>query len=367
MKVLTRARPADLEEDEPAAEPVRRSWRTRIMPSTRRARLIAAACTVVVAAAATTQIVVDELNQLPDGAAFELGDQVVTAQELQQRTDVLKALYGIQPPTAPDQADKFARDTAKAVAVSNILDNAAQAEGIVVADKTASDQLATVVHDNYNGDRNAFLKALGDKGVSEQHVLDEIKRQLRNAQLFARVTGGAKQADDAAAQAYYNAHKAQMVSPEQRDIRNIVVTSQDQAAQIAQQARTGADFAALANQYSLDGQTKQRGGELGMVASADLDRGYAATAFATPAGQVFGPVHTQSGWNVGQIAKIQPAVPLSFAQLKDAIKAQLGNDTKMAVWRNWLGGKIKDAHVRYAPSYQPADPDSPPQQQPAGS
>ncbi|NKQ54251.1 hypothetical protein HFP15_15290 [Amycolatopsis sp. K13G38] len=366
MKVLTRTRPAEDTEDAAAAGPPRKRWPTRLMPGTFRARLVAALCALVVAGAAIAQIVVDQLNRLPEGAAFAIGDRIVTVQDMQRRTDVLKALYGIQPPTAPDQLDKFTRDTAKAVAVSTILDDAAQAEGVVVADKTASDQLATVIHDNYNGDRNAFLKTLGDKGVSEQDVLDEIKRQLRNAQLFARVTAPAKQADDAAAQAYYNDHKAQMVSPEQRDIRNIVVTSQDQATQIAQQASSGTDFGALAKQYSLDGQTKDKGGELGLVAATDLDPGYASAAFGAQNGAVFGPVQTKSGWNVGQVTRIQAAVPLSFDQLKDAIKAQLDNDAKMAIWRDWLGGKIKDAQVRYASPYLPADPDSPPQQ-PMGS
>lgn len=362
MKVLTRTRPAATEDGAATPEPARTRLRTKSLPGSFRTRLTAAICAVVVAAAAIAQIAIDQLNRLPDGAAFAIGSQVVTVQDLQRRTDVLKALYGIQPPTAPEQLDKFTRDTAKAVAVSTILDNAAQTEGIVVGDKQAGDQLATVIQDSYRGDRNAFLKNLGDKGVSEQDVLDEIKRQLRNAQLFARVTAPAKQADDASARTYYNDHKAQMVSPEQRDIRNIVVPSQDQAAQLAQQARTGADFAALAKQYSLDGQTKDKGGELGMVAATDLDPGYASMAFGVQNNAVFGPVQTTSGWNVGQVTKIQPAVPLSFDQLKDAIKAQLDNDAKMALWRDWLGGKIKDTNVRYAPAYQPADPDSPPQQ-----
>jgi len=39
------------------------------------------------------------ITALPDDAAFRLYDQVVSKAELKHRQDVLKALYGIQPPT----------------------------------------------------------------------------------------------------------------------------------------------------------------------------------------------------------------------------------------------------------------------------
>ncbi|NKQ55487.1 hypothetical protein HFP15_21620 [Amycolatopsis sp. K13G38] len=333
--------------------------RPALVPSGFRAQAALAAVFVVIAGGSGGNLVLRELGKLPDGAVFRAGDTVVTENQLQHRVTLMRFLYGVQQPTDPAGLDQFKRSVAKAVAVSDIVDDAARGAGIVVADKAASDQLDKLVSDN-GTDRRTFIQQLGANGVSEQDVLGEIKRQQAGARLFQQMTAPVKATTDADAQKYYDENRAQMVSPEQRELSNIVVSAPDQAQLVAQQARSGADFGALATQYSIDGSTKGKGGALGTVTASQLDPGYAKAAFAAPAGSVFGPVQTQSGWNVGRVVVIHPGSPLSFDQVKDAIKTKLDNDAKLKVWDDFLVTKIKAAHVEYAPAYLPADPDAPP-------
>ncbi len=84
-------------------------------------------------------------------------------------------------------------------------------------------------------------------------------------------------------------------------------------------------------------------------------------AFAAPVGGVFGPVQTQYGWNVGKVIQILPPAPAVFDQIKDDLRQQLQLDRQLTIWRDWMAGAIRKAHVRYADGYRPADPDSPPQ------
>jgi peptidyl-prolyl cis-trans isomerase C len=335
--------------------------RLTLTPTGFRAQAAVAALLLLVAGGSGTKVVMDRMDALPDGAVFRASGQVVTEQQLQHRVDLMSFLYGLQQPTDAQQVDLFKRSVAKAIAVSGIVDDAARRSGIVIADKAASDQLQKMITDGTWPDRDTFLRQLGAHGLSEQDVLDEINRQQSSARLFAQVTAPVKASTDADAQRYYDQNRAEMVSPEQRDLSNIVVSAQDQAQQVAQLARAGSDIGALARQYSLDGSTKDKGGALGTVRADQLDAGYAKAAFAAPGGSVFGPVQTAQGWNVGKVTQVHPAVPLSFTDVRDAIKTKLDNDAKLKVWDDFLVQRIKAASVVYAPQYRPADPDAPPQ------
>lgn len=333
----------------------------KIMPVSFWVATFTASLLVLVCGGAAAQVAVRWENQLPANAAFRIGDSTTTVSQLQQRIHVLEVLYGVKRPSGQDKVDQFNRATAKAVAVSDLLSNVAKQQGIIISDKMANDQIDKIISQNYNNDRGAYSNYLKENRISGSSVPDEIKRQMASAQLFAKVTSNAQKSSDGDAQDYYNKNKNQMVSPEQRDIRNIVCANQQQATEVGQQATSGVDFGSLVGQYSMDQSTKSKGGELGMVSADELDPGYAKAAFEAPAGSVFGPVKTQQGWNIGQVTNVQNAVPLSFDQLKSDIKTKLDNDAKYRKWNDWFKGELRSADIQYAPNYLPADPTAPPQ------
>ncbi|SNR60325.1 peptidyl-prolyl cis-trans isomerase C [Haloechinothrix alba] len=337
------------------------AWWRSTLPGSFRVRVAFCTLLVLVIAAGSAVVVHDVVNRLPGDAALRVGEEVVTEQELQQRVEVLGGLYGVQPPEDPDKRDTFNRDAAKSVAVSKILDRTAQQEGIEVGEKEARDQLATVIDENFQGKREAFTQMLGEQGISEQDVLDEISRQLRNTRMFAKVTESAEQATDEDARTYYEENDKEMVSPEQRRISNIVLESQKAAEDVAKQARGGADFAALVEEYTIDEQTRNEGGDLGWVKKQDLESDYAGAAFGAEPGDVFGPVQSQGGWNVGKVTEVEEATQLSFEEVQDDLKARLDRNAQVELWREWLGDKIAAADVEYASQYRPDDPEAPPE------
>lgn len=322
-------------------------------PWQRRATL-AAAC--LVAAGSLAQLGVRWATALPSDAALRVGEAVVTKQDLQHRMDVLGALYGVQQPKDGAQLAQFHRDGAKSVAVSMILSDAAREHGIVISDQDARNDLNTVIQKNYPQGREAFIQTLGANGASEQDVLNELKSQLEVSKLFDAVTKSVPAAADSEVSAAVAARSADAFTPEKRHLRNIVVRDEQQARQLAAQASSGADFGALAKQSSIDQSTKDNGGDLGTVASNQLDPQYANTAFAGTKGSVFGPVKTQYGWNVGQVADVAAAQQLPL----DQVKQNLTNRHRFAVWQDWLAKTIAGAHAEYADDYRPADPDAAP-------
>jgi peptidyl-prolyl cis-trans isomerase C len=294
---------------------------------------------------------------LPQDAAFRVGDRVVTEAAVQRRTDVLRALYGVQVPEDAAGLDRFRRDTAKAMAISLVLDDAARAQDIRIADKTVSDALDRFLLQRYpQGGRAAYVQALGAQGVGEKDVLAEIRRQLEVRDLFDRTTDEVE-VTDAELQAMFSADPATYAVPERRQVRHIVVAEQAVAQAVLRRLRAGQDLTAVAAQTSLDTSTKDKGGELGLLTAAELDPAFAAAAFAVPARALFGPVQTSLGWHLGRVDRVVPSAPSTFEQVRDQLRQQQETERAVAVWRDHVIDLVVDADVEYAADYRPADPE----------
>lgn len=306
-------------------------------------------------------------NRLPSDAAFKYAGTVVTVSDLDNRVQVLSALYGVTRPSGPPaKIAEFDRAAAKSLAVSMILDRAARARDIVISDKQAADALDNLIADQLAGGRAAFVQFLGAHNISESDVLAEIKRQLATSKLAAYVTRDTPKISQARTRAFYDAHQAQMKSPESRKLLNIVVSSKTSAERVLRLAAKQ-DFAALARTWSQDGSTRAKGGDLGFVTADQLDPAYAHAAFTAPSGALFGPVQTKYGWNVGKVAAVRVPVQLSYLQVSTALTGQLLSEAKLVVWRDYLGELLKHAGVEYAAAYRPADPTAAPTDLPTGT
>lgn len=304
---------------------------------------------------------------LPDDVAFRYGDREVTVDELDRHVELLRALYGVQPPKGDKRMAAFKRDVAKSYAVSLILDDAAQRRGIEVADKQARDTLSRFVTERLGPGPEAyrqFISTLTDSGTSERVVLAELKRRLAMTQLFETITGGIAEPSDEAVRQAFTAREKDLAQPETRRLSNIVVETKDDAEQVLRELSGGASFADLAARSSLDASTRDSGGDLGAVSRADLEQAYGTAAFATGEGERFGPVRTQHGWNVGTVERIVPAEPARFDAIREDLRQQLASEKALVRWREWLRQVIADASVRYADEYRPGDPAAPPDTSP---
>lgn len=328
---------------------------------TRTRRLLVVATVLVAAVSAATYVAVARTGDLPDGVAAKVNGVVVTETAVESRMNALEALYGVAKPTTEQLRDSFPRDTAKSIVVEQLMQDAARDRGIVIADKSVSDALATLIEQRYpEGGRRAFVAALGEMGASEQQVRDEIEQQMMVARLFDDVTKDVSVPESEVRQAFQE-RRATLGTGEQRLIRNIVVETRKDALEVLAALRSGASFAAVAKRSSLDGATRDKGGLLGTVTADQLDKQYATSAFAAALGQPFGPVHTAHGWNVGLVESAFPARAATFAAVSEQLKARLEQEKWGAAWTDWLRELIANADVEYAETYRPADPDGVPE------
>lgn len=326
---------------------------------TTRGRVVAGAVAVALVGGVVA-VAVARADALPEDAAFRYGDRVVTTDQLDDRVEVLGALYGVQRPEDDDKGGDFDRDAAKSMVVSLVLADAAAERDIVISDKEAQTELDKLVDQQLTGGRDAFVDFLSTSGISERDVLDEIRAQLATSRLVEEVTADVPDATKAEARTTYDEHEGEMVTPEGRRLVNIVVETRADADRVARLARRTGRLGPLAAAWSLDGSTRDSGGELGLVTRDQLEEAYADAAFGAAKGAVFGPVRTSHGWNVGQVTEVVAARPVSYADVEDELVERLTAEDRLEVWRDFLAERLEGADVEYADGYLPDDPDAPP-------
>jgi peptidyl-prolyl cis-trans isomerase D len=141
---------------------------------------------------------------------------------------------------------------------------------------------------------------------------------------------------------YYANHQEEFRSEEQVRARHILFKLADDATpeqeaqvrataeQVLQELRAGADFAALAQQYSADTASAEKGGELGVFARGQMVQPFEEAAFALPAGQISDLVRSDFGYHIIQVEEHIAADLRPLAAVQQEIAARLQEEKARA-------------------------------------
>jgi peptidyl-prolyl cis-trans isomerase D len=141
--------------------------------------------------------------------------------------------------------------------------------------------------------------------------------------------------DDAQLKAYYDEQKAKtperFTQPEQRRVRHILFQVGDpkddsaakaKAEAALKRAQSGEDFGKLAQELSQDTGSAKNGGDLGWAERSRYVGPFADAAFSMQAGEIKGPVKTQFGYHILKLDGVQPAAVKTFEQSKSDLEAE---------------------------------------------
>jgi peptidyl-prolyl cis-trans isomerase D len=140
---------------------------------------------------------------------------------------------------------------------------------------------------------------------------------------------------DAQITEYYSTHQQEFQQPEEVHARHILIRPKTQddagwkdALKRAQEVYTratapGADFAALARQYSEDPGSKDSGGDLGWFARGRMVKSFEDAAFKLAPGQVSEPIKSEFGYHILKVEGRRPGGLRSLADVQAMIKEKL--------------------------------------------
>ena len=136
----------------------------------------------------------------------------------------------------------------------------------------------------------------------------------------------------------FDEHRSRYVTPERRQVQQIVFPTMDEAEAAAARLKDGVTFAALAAERGL----KEQDFDLGMATKADLvDPAIADAAFALKEGEVSAPVKGRFGAAIVTVTKIEPEETKSLAEVTPQIRKDIAAERAKAEVRR-VHDKIED-------------------------
>lgn len=285
---------------------------------------------------------------LPPGAVARVGAEVIAAQDFEEWARVI-ALYHRQ-------------GALSAQARSLLLDQMVEERLLVQEGRRQGRKVEpTRVDEEYR----AFMAALATRYGGEaalQRRLQELRLSPATIRAFladfllaedVRAAFLASvQVSDEEIRRFYEENKNTLYTFAEDVVRarHILLPSdrEDLARQVLAQAQSGADFAALARDYSVDPGTGRVGGDLGYFPRSGLAPEIAAVAFALQPGQVGGPVKSQFGWHIIKVEDRRPPGTIPLEVARDDVANKLLLARRAEALARWIQDLKQAAGVQVA-------------------
>jgi foldase protein PrsA len=308
------------------------------------------------------------LTQGPSGdPAFTVYGEPTSREELREELDGLvsdEALETLGSDEATPEQQAEVAQAMSALITLEVLSEAAEDEGIEVTEEDVDAELAEVVETAFGGDPEAFQAQLDQAGLTE----DTVRAQFRTALLAEALVGEPADIDPADVQAAYDAQFANPV------VSHILVETEEEAQAALERIEAGEDFAAVAQDVSIDSSAEQ-GGQLGPLQPGQFVPEFEEAALALEPGEVSDPVETEFGYHlitVGEPVPFEDVEAQITQQLTDAelgqsftalaerleAEAEITVDPAFGTWTGLTQGGLVPPTA--AAQGQPAPPEQPP-------
>jgi len=178
----------------------------------------------------------------------------------------------------------------------------------------------------------------------EEHPVDYLQPETVDLQYIELTRKQAEQAVQVTEQAlreYYEQVKDRFESVERRHGRHILITTDDgvsdeaarkKAEALTEQAKSGADFAALAKENSKDPGSAKQGGDLGWAQRGMFVGPFEDALFSMKQGEIRGPIKTQFGYHVLKLEGIEAGSVRSFEDAHAEVEDEYRKDRAQAIF-----------------------------------
>lgn len=266
--------------------------------------------------------------------------KVITLYELQEAEQALRE--GQKDPSTVTR-DKVLNHLIE----QELMFQAAETKGIVITDEDINAALEKVKTDYKLSSDDALKEALAKEGKTLNQFRDEVRRQLKIAEILGQEVRSKVEVSDAEMQEYYQTRiNTPQPTAQALVVRHILLTVPEKAdaateqqvktkaGQLVQQLRAGADFAEMAKEYS-EHDSAQSGGELGTFKPGELAPPF-DVAFTLQPGEISDPVRSEKGFHILTVQPKAADAPPSYESLKPQIQNRLFEEKASKRYEEWI-------------------------------
>lgn len=286
----------------------------------------------------------------------------ITRQQLDERVQALKQYYkqqgmDLDQAEAAPMLEVLEMQTVEGMINQELILQDAEKQGIK-AEKNVIDQEIEKLKGSFKSEAE-FKQFLAANGISEPKLYDLVEQDYIATQLQNKVTADVKEVSAASAKNYYDSNRDRFTSPEQYEVRHILLSTRGKpgeparveaaakasALSILNQLNQGKDFAALAREKSEDTGTAANGG-LYTFKKGDAVQEFEDAALALKPGEITkAPVKTEFGYHIIKMERIIPSVTSSFEEVQAGLIQELTEKEKQEKFNKYLADLREKANV----------------------
>ncbi len=200
-----------------------------------------------------------------------------------------------------------------------------------------------------------FEESLKQSNMTRADMEARMRDTILTNKVFGKELRPREDLSDKELRERYELEKERYRLPERAHLREIVVLRPDNPAlvdaarqkanQLAEQARSNADFALLAKTAS-ESPTKDKGGDLGEVAKGELLPEPDKAVFNAPAGSILGPIKAKTAWHILKVEQRLPSEVPAFESVKDKLRKDASDQAFQRDYKAYIDRLRKDAFIQ---------------------
>ncbi len=285
----------------------------------------------------------------------EVNGEQITQADFDKLYEVVKADYESSQTVKLDKTkDKeiiknLQNKTYDNLVLQKLIRQDAAKKGIKVDQKEVDETIKYIKDSKNQNSKDGYKLFLAETKFTEESLKEYLETQQSNTKIKDQVTVDVK-VSDADVRKYFDDNRSQFEDQGGIHIYHILVAATDEkkAEEIIGKIKQGADFGALAKEYSTDPGSKDKGGDVGYVnATTNFVPEFKKAALALEPGQYTQkPVKSQFGYHVIKAGERKAPGLMSFEQVKGQLKDQLETEQKNKVFNDYLEKLKKEAKIK---------------------
>ena len=300
-------------------------------------------------------------SSLGSGDVAVVGDTHVTTGQFAAMMASAEASYKQQGQPFPKQGST-SYQAIRSQAVTLLVQQAERAdeakkEGVSVSDSDVDKRLAQIKKQFFKGDEKKYEAELKKAKLTDATFRKDIKQQLVEEKLYAKITKDVK-ITDAQVRQYYNTHLSQYEQP--RDVEYMLIKKKSLAFKLYTELTQHPDqWCADAKKYSGDPSTAKKCGK------ATFSKGQTVGAFDNvlftqkAVNVIHPPVYDATSYKAYFLVKpLSPLKTQSLKQVSASIRQQLLQPAKSDAISKWTQGISKQfcsgSRIKYQVGYAPS-------------
>ena len=226
----------------------------------------------------------------------------------------------------------------------------AKRKQVVVKDSEV-DEMLTEVRNKFP-DREQFLKALEDQGLSEKRLWNRFRDQTMTQKFVNYEVRSKVAVSPGEISAYYKAREGDFTQGDRVRLQQILVREGSRSEEEAKsfmdtilgQIKAGKPFDELAKTYS-EGTEAKEGGEMGWVERGQLLGEIDEKIFSIPVGEATPPIKSALGYHLFKVLDKQEASIKPLADVRSEIQDLIFKEKVKRKLDTWIAGLRKNAYI----------------------